>query len=1070
MSDEQINIQVTDSGTQSVIDVLQQLGLSGEAAAERVASGFRRTGDGAAQATQAVNLLSRAEASGVTDTDALESAMSRLTRSELSAVTAANGLKTSFNGIGAAADGSVASLAKAEAGSKSFGTSIGGLGSAVKGLIAAFAFKAFEDASDTYTKMSNQLKLVTTSTTDFSNVYGELMKTADRTGTSISSNVDLYSKMAAAMKGTTVTSQEMIDATNSIADALKIGGASTDQVTRTMKELAETYAKGEFNGKQFLSILSNTPQVVRTLASGLGVTVQQLEAMIKSTEGAAKSTGDMDEALQKASISTQQATLNSTKLGEEAAKAHDKLIASFSDDKATFKQRQALQDNYSNSLAASNIANQQRSLASDKQIDASHKSTGTTATLTAEQIVKGFAAARKASDELAAQMDGTMASAITILNNHWVDYVGKLNEATGANKIIREGIIAIAQNLNTIIPIVGAFVAVWALSTIVASVRELITALKDLRTAVIALNIVSYLNPWTIAFAVIGVAIAALITLTGSWGNVWTTIATAASNAWNVITTGAAGATQVLTAVYNFLSSNLATAWSQFANGASIAINAVVTALGTIITTITSIIKAVGNLIETVGSSLVQAWNSAVQSITQAISNVIQFIGSFIKAIGSAIQSVASWVQEFINGAGAILSALGKIIGLQSQVNVPSAGGGGGGAPSIPVQRDGTPGGWVVGGHGQGVDSQMVQFMASPGEQVIVRTPTQQLKNIIPPVANSNAGGYGPKAMPHNAVGTSFVLSLPPGIILPGGKLPAPAAAAAAAAATNVPPTHIGGGGLGFQRGSLSGVNVAFSQAANTSVTGYSPANENAITTQSATTETTASIPSSSSSASATASGWQALFDQYMTDELSVDQWPIKPQYYEAGTYQRTTQNVSVEQYRTLDGKRTFRDPVSPFGSSTTNKGRRQADAYNIAYAQAHGAKPWSSAQTALVRAQVTAAEIPDWGAYNASPASYTPGGRDGVAFYVGGYRDGGDYTVPGSGAVDSRLIALHASPGEAISVKRPQDKKGPPPTTNITVNFAVHAKDANSVRKSQPQQDRELQKRLTRISSRVNG
>lgn len=43
--------------------------------------------------------------------------------------------------------------------------------------------------------------------------------------------------------------------------------------------------------------------------------------------------------------------------------------------------------------------------------------------------------------------------------------------------------------------------------------------------------------------------------------------------------------------------------------------------------------------------------------------------------------------------------------------------------------------------------------------------------------------------------------------------------------------------------------------------------------------------------------------------------------------------------------------------------------------------------------------------------------------FFAGGFATGGDFSVPGSGGVDSQLVAFKATPGENVSVRRPGDK-----------------------------------------------
>jgi tape measure domain-containing protein len=53
--------------------------------------------------------------------------------------------------------------------------------------------------------------------------------------------------------------------------------------------------------------------------------------------------------------------------------------------------------------------------------------------------------------------------------------------------------------------------------------------------------------------------------------------------------------------------------------------------------------------------------------------------------------------------------------------------------------------------------------------------------------------------------------------------------------------------------------------------------------------------------------------------------------------------------------------------------------------------------------------------------------------FFAGGFATGGEFQVPGSGGVDSQLVAMKATPGETVSVSRPSDKQSSaPPIVNV--------------------------------------
>jgi len=73
-------------------------------------------------------------------------------------------------------------------------------------------------------------------------------------------------------------------------------------------------------------------------------------------------------------------------------------------------------------------------------------------------------------------------------------------------------------------------------------------------------------------------------------------------------------------------------------------------------------------------------------------------------------------------------------------------------------------------------------------------------------------------------------------------------------------------------------------------------------------------------------------------------------------------------------------------------------------------------------------------------------GGGGGIAgaigdFFAGGFATGGSFKVPGSGGVDSQLVSMKATPGERVTITRPQDEARlgaaqAAPEVNVTPNI----------------------------------
>lgn len=132
-------------------------------------------------------------------------------------------------------------------------------------------------------------------------------------------------------------------------------------------------------------------------------------------------------------------------------------------------------------------------------------------------------------------------------------------------------------------------------------------------------------------------------------------------------------------------------------------------------------LRTIGDIGVKVGASLAETFSSAfvsfamgVQSASDAFKSfarqfILQTIAMIAKAVILAgLQSVISFGAAPAAGASSFATTFGMLLGL-----------------SASVGKQATGGQWTVGGGG-GTDSQLVAFMATPGERVTVQTPAQQ--------------------------------------------------------------------------------------------------------------------------------------------------------------------------------------------------------------------------------------------------------------------------------------------------------------------------------------------------------
>lgn len=162
--------------------------------------------------------------------------------------------------------------------------------------------------------------------------------------------------------------------------------------------------------------------------------------------------------------------------------------------------------------------------------------------VTARDIVDAFAMAQQELDQGFATTIPTMGQAFTVLQNNFLTFIGELDKSTGVTAGISRAILAIADNLNTLIPILAGIGVAIAATFVPGVITAFTTAIKGLWLAIVA-------NPiGAVAVAIAGVTTALFLmrdeiklgiddttTLGDMMDVVWADIKTAAGDAWDVV-------------------------------------------------------------------------------------------------------------------------------------------------------------------------------------------------------------------------------------------------------------------------------------------------------------------------------------------------------------------------------------------------------------------------------------------------------------------------------------------------------------------------------------------------------
>ena len=153
---------------------------------------------------------------------------------------------------------------------------------------------------DTYTGLTNKLKLVTVNQTELNKAMGDTFKIAQNTAQAWDSVAQIYQRFSDNAKRLNITQAETASLTETVAKAISISGGSAASAEAALIQFSQALASNVLRGEELNSVMEQAPGLAKAIAQGMGITVGQLRSV--AAEG--KITGDvLVEALGKAKAS-----------------------------------------------------------------------------------------------------------------------------------------------------------------------------------------------------------------------------------------------------------------------------------------------------------------------------------------------------------------------------------------------------------------------------------------------------------------------------------------------------------------------------------------------------------------------------------------------------------------------------------------------------------------------------------------------------------------------------------------------------------------------------------------------
>lgn len=155
------------------------------------------------------------------------------------------------------------------------------------GFAGAFAVAAsvrgVTQLTDAATKIENALKVTGLQGAALDGVFSQLFESAQRNAAPIESLTTLYSRLALTQKELGVNQQELVNFTDKVSLALRVGGTDAVQASGALLQLSQALGGGIVRAEEFTSVLEGAPTIAQAAAAGLkeaGGSVAQLRKLV----------------------------------------------------------------------------------------------------------------------------------------------------------------------------------------------------------------------------------------------------------------------------------------------------------------------------------------------------------------------------------------------------------------------------------------------------------------------------------------------------------------------------------------------------------------------------------------------------------------------------------------------------------------------------------------------------------------------------------------------------------------------------------------------------------------------
>lgn len=157
--------------------------------------------------------------------------------------------------------------------------SVNNLDRALAALGGFLTIRALQQYADTFTLLTNRLRLVTDSTAELNAVTEELFNISQRTFTSFEQGGTLYARLARSVTNVSINQRELLEVTEAVNQAVALSSPTVQAANAGLVQFAQGIGSARFQGDELRSVLENLPRLAQAIAEGAGVSFQSIREL-----------------------------------------------------------------------------------------------------------------------------------------------------------------------------------------------------------------------------------------------------------------------------------------------------------------------------------------------------------------------------------------------------------------------------------------------------------------------------------------------------------------------------------------------------------------------------------------------------------------------------------------------------------------------------------------------------------------------------------------------------------------------------------------------------------------------